>query len=137
MDDHLIAGLGADGRLTVKTLPFGLSTAHRPRLLAGLNTAAFTPSDRHIWRPQFDVSKPVDHVRLIIRYRGHVVRTLTGTGDTGSIRNLHWNGKTQAGQELPAGAYEWTLNATAQDGEGTLTGADGRHPASGTLSLNR
>ena len=85
-----------------------------------------------------DTSKPLTTVTLQIRDSGgRSVRTPTGTGPDGSIRNLVRNGKSSSGARAAAGKYSWTLTARTRDGEGALIAADGTDSISGTVVLKR
>jgi hypothetical protein len=134
VDDHLIAGLDDQGHVQVQALPFGQATSYQPRLIGTIAADSFTPGSGD-WTPQFDTSKPLKHVQLTISHDGTVVRTLTGSAKTGSIRNLSWDGGTTAGTAAPAGDYTWRLTATARDGDGPLTDINGHSTITGTLTL--
>jgi hypothetical protein len=137
VDDHLLAGVGADGRLSVRALPFGLSTRYPPRLIGVLAPASFSPDGVTTWAPQVDVTKPVRQVALTLRRAGTVVRVLTGTGPDGSVRDLSWDGTDALGRPAPLGGYTWTLTAVGVDGEGFLTAADARSAVTGRLTVTR
>jgi FlgD Ig-like domain len=143
LDDHRFARRATlDGRIVIDRLPFG--GPHRPRLLGTFAPSSFTPSGGRtgssgqagLWRPQFDVTKPLSRVALRIRgpRSGRTFRTLTGTAPDGSVRDLAWDGRTGAGTRLPAGTYRWQLSAEAQDGEGALIAERGG-PVTGTVTL--
>jgi hypothetical protein len=139
VDDHLIAGLDVSDRLrmSVRELPFGRHARYRPRLIGVLAARSLTPDvpgSPGTWRPQFDLTKPVTSVRLRLFRDGVAVRTLTGTAPDGSIRNLVWDGRDSHG-DTNDGVYTWRLTATAVDGEGTLTAADGHSPVTGTVTF--
>lgn len=134
IDDHLLAGIDNDtGAVRIRLLPFGLGARHRPRLF-GITAAA---SVVRTWSLRADVTKPVTAVRLRITRSGRLVRVLKGTGPDGSIRNLRWNGRDEHGHLVRAGTYRWRLGATAADGEGSLTAADGHSAVTGTVTLTR
>ena len=140
VDDHLVAGITGSGALSVQALPFGQSTAYRPRLIGGLGSAGFSPDGdgvRDVWVPQFDLSKPVSSVLIRISRGSEVVRTLTATALDGSVRDLAWTGRDEFGVAVPAGNYSWRLTAKAVDGNGTLTAVNGASPATGTITLTR
>jgi flagellar hook capping protein FlgD len=139
LDDHLIAVLNpGDGITTgpsvkVATLPF--KGKHRPRLIGVLAAEGLTGGGGP-WLPQFDTTKPLTRVQLeITTSAGRTVRTLTGTGPDGSVRDLVWDGRTYGGRSLPPGTYHWQLSARAADGEGSLIGVDGG-PVTGTVELS-
>ncbi|WP_088284438.1 FlgD immunoglobulin-like domain containing protein [Kineosporia sp. A_224] len=137
-DDHRVAWTGPDGAITVARLPFG--TAHRPRVLGVVARSAFSPNadgSADTWAPAFDLSKPVPAVTLTIRSGTTVVRTLTGTGALGSVRDLVWDGRNTAGSAAPDGSYTWTLTGAAADGEGGVAAVDGTGAATGTVIVDR
>lgn len=135
VDDHLVAGIAGDS-LQVRTLPFGLTTRYRPRLVDALTPVSFDAGSA-AWKPRFDVTKPLTGVKLTLRQGTTVVATLSGTGVTGTVRDLAWNGRTAAGGAAPAGAYTWTLTADARDGDGAVTNIDGSSAVTGTVYLTR
>ena len=132
-DDHLMAGIDRTGTIQLGPLPFGASSRYRPRLVGLLSQAAFVRN----WVPQFDISKPVQSVTLTVTRGSEVVRTLTGTGPNGSIRDLSWNGRDDQGRLAPPGRYRWRLNAQATDGDGALIGPGGSASVTGTIRRNR
>ena len=133
VDDHWVAWNDEWDRAVVARLPFG--GPHRPRLLGVVAPASFSPADGRVWRPRIDLSKPVTGVTLTIRRGGTTVRTLTSSSAYGSIRGLVWDGRTTTGARAAAGAYTWTLTASAADGEGTVVGLDGTTPVRGTVTV--
>jgi hypothetical protein len=139
LDDHRIARRVSDtGRIVVYRLPFG--GTYRPRMLGTFAPTGFTPDGdgrADTWSPQFDVSKPVADVVLRIKgdKSGRTLRTLTGTAPDGSIRDVHWDGRSGAGTRLPEGSYRWVLTAQAADGEGPLVTERGGTTVSGTVNL--
>jgi hypothetical protein len=136
VDDHLVAGVDDQGHIQVHTLPFGQATANQPRLIGTIAATTYSPQF-DTWKPQFDTSKPLRQVQLKIHHGTAIVRTLTGSAATGSIRDLSWNGRTGSGKIVPPGKYTWTLTATADDGDGPLTNRDGKSAITGSLTLTR
>lgn len=134
VDGHLMAGIDAQGRVAVRALPFGGSKRYPPRLLGVTASTDFTIPGR--WSPGFDATTELTGVRLTLARDGVVVRTLTGSGADGSIRNLHWDGTDDAGNPLPAGTYGWRLAAAAKDGGGPLVTVDAR-ALTGSVRLAR
>jgi hypothetical protein len=134
VDDHLVAGVDSDGQLTVSPLPFGLRQPYAPRLIGTLAPSNFNAAGDG-WAPEFDVSKPVDSVRLTISRGPTVVQQIAGTGPDGSIRDLRWDGRDTAGLPAAPGEYHWRLTAEAADGDGPLAAADGHSDITGTLTL--
>ncbi|MBI4944535.1 MAG: hypothetical protein HY830_27665 [Actinobacteria bacterium] len=138
VDDHRVAWTGPDGAITVARLPFG--AAHRPRVLGVVARSAFSPNadgSADTWEPAFDLSKPVPAVTLTIRSGTPVVRTLTGTGTLGSVRNLVWDGRNTAGAAARDGTYTWTLTGAAADGDGGVVAVDGTGAATGSVVVDR
>lgn len=141
LDDHWLARRVADtGRVVVYRMPF--TAKYHPRLIGTLAPAGFTPNgdgrpDADTWTPQFDTTKPLTGVTLRIKgaKSGRTLRTLTGTGPDGSIRDLTWDGRTGAGTRLAAGSYRWELTAQAADGEGELIPAHSGRTLTGTVRL--
>ena len=141
VDGHLVAGLDPNtGQIVVRPLPFGLRTHYRPRVLGVLAAPGFHPQAvgaGRTWSPQIDVSAPVRSVRMAISRDGVPIRTLTAAAPVGSIRDLAWDGDDQSGAPQPSGDYQWTLTATATDGEGELIAGDGAGTVSGTVAVMR
>jgi hypothetical protein len=140
LDDHrFLAGRSSAQDVVVGRLPF--HAPYAPRLIATIAATQFTPGGdgrADVWAPQFDTTKPLTGVALRIRGPGgRTIRTLTGTGPDGSIRDLRWDGRTGSGRPAPAGRYTWQLVARAADGEGALTAANGVRPVTGVLVLSR
>ncbi|WP_285600874.1 FlgD immunoglobulin-like domain containing protein [Kineosporia sp. NBRC 101731] len=135
LDDHLIAhGYGDRGEVEVQRLPF--TQPNRPRLIGTVASAGFTPGGEALWRPRFDVSKPLTRVKLTVTgASGQTVRTLTGTSPDGSIRDLAWDGRDRQGRLQPAGSYRWTLTAGAADGEGAIMGKNGGNVVTGQVRI--
>lgn len=138
VDGHYAAGLDPERNLVVQRLPFG--GAQKPRLIGTVARASFSPNGHGrtaLFRPAFDTTKPLENVKLTIRSGSRVIRTLTGTGPDGSIRDLSWDGRTGSGAKAKAGTYTWTLTATAVDGEGSLVAVNGGKSVLGTIKLTR
>lgn len=140
LDDHrFLARRSSALDVVVGRLPF--HAPYAPRLIATIAATRFKPGGdgrADVWAPQFDTTKPLTGVALRIRGPGgRTIRTLTGTGPDGSIRDLRWDGRTGSGRPAPAGRYTWQLVARAADGEGTLTAANGVRPVTGVLVLSR
>ncbi|GAB6897346.1 FlgD immunoglobulin-like domain containing protein [Kineosporia succinea] len=130
---------GGASELVIDKAPFTVN--QRPRLIAAAAPLGFTPDGdgrQDTWKPQFDVTRPVEKARLrILAPSGRVMRTfeIKGGGD-GSLRGITWDGRSNAGMRLPEGPYDWELTATATDGGGTLTSADSPARARGTIEIS-
>jgi len=100
----------------------------RARLLGALapSTLNLVTQDRS-WPLELDTTKPLDAGTLTITdAAGTVVRTLdTEASADGSLRDLAWDGRDEAGDDVPTGTYSWNLVAQASDGTGTVVGVDG------------
>ncbi|GLY30713.1 hypothetical protein [Kineosporia sp. NBRC 101731] len=140
LDDHYLARRVGTGAMVVYRSLY--TEKYRPRLIGTFAPAGFTPNgDRRAdsWEPQFDLSKPVTGVKLTLRSTktGSVLRTLTGTGPDGSIRDLVFDGRNNSGKALANGTYSWQLTARAQDGEGALIGIRGETSVKGTVKISK
>lgn len=139
LDDHYLARrVNATSGVVVYRLPFG--KAHKPRLYGTLAPAGFTPNGdgkADTWSLAVDATKPLTGVTLKIEgaKSGKVFRTLTGTGPDGSVRDLVWDGRTQAGKALGVGSLRWVLTARAVDSEGALVAVNGSSTITGTLKI--
>lgn len=105
-----------------------VAPASPPRLLGvlapdSLNLITSTRS----WQPEFDTTKALaDGTLTIQNSAGTVVRTIpVGATADGSIRDVSWNGQSDAGKDVPTGTYTWRLVAPAADGSGNLVRVDG------------
>lgn len=129
--DRIVYATEAD--LVVRTIP-GVATT-QPRLLGGVGAGRGRADEPLILA--IDATKPlIDGTLTITDPSGRVVRTLpTPAAPAGSLRDLRWDGRDDAGTPLPRGRYRWTLLATAADGTGQVTGVTGTGPAEGTISL--
>ncbi|MCE0540236.1 hypothetical protein LWF15_32555 [Kineosporia rhizophila] len=139
LDDHFLARRVNTGAVVVYR---SYTVPYRPRLIGTFASGSFTPNGdgrADTWTPQFDLSKPVTGVKLTIRSTktGSVLRTLTGTGPDGSIRDLVFDGRNAAGKELAEGTYSWQLTASALDGEGAAIGVRGEKKIAGTVGISR
>lgn len=139
LDDHRVAWVDRTGELRVAPLGFG--RPHQPRMIGTFAPPAFSPDGdgaSDVWEPQFDVSKPVEGIHLSIADgSGGTLRTLDGTGSTGSIRDLQWDGRDGQGTIVPDGTYTWTLVASAEDNEGSLLTRDGATLVTGRVTVDR
>jgi len=138
LDDHYLARRVSTGAAVVYYT--GIVAKYRPRLIAPFAPSGFTPNGdgkADTWAPQFDLTKPVKDVKLIIRSprTGSTLRTLTGTGADGSVRDLVFDGRSSGGTKLASGTYGWQLTANAQDGEGAAIGIRGESRISGTVKV--
>jgi hypothetical protein len=139
LDDHYLARrVRANGAVLVYRLPFG--KAHKPRLYGTLAPSGFSPNGdgrADTWSLAVDATKPLTGVTLKIvgPKSGKLFRTLTGTGPDGSVRDLIWDGRTQAGKALGVGSYRWELTAEAVDGEGALIAVNGSSKIAGTFKI--
>jgi hypothetical protein len=135
LDDHSIArALDGHAGVEVQRLPF--TEPYRPRLIGKVAAARFT-AGTDTWRPWFDVSKPLAGVQLVITdAQDQPVRTLTGTGPDGSIRDVAWDGRDRVGRKVAAGLYQWHLTAEAVDGDGALIGKHGSPVVTGSVRVN-
>jgi hypothetical protein len=128
--------------VVIDEVPFAVNL--RPRLISAAAPLGFTPDGdgRHdLWKPQFDVTRPVRTAKLrILGPSGRVVRTFEVTGGTGgqdgSLRGVSWDGRSGSGKRLPVADYTWELTALAVDGSGTLTSADSPARARGTIEIS-
>jgi hypothetical protein len=143
LDDHRIARQLYDpshaGDWDLQVLPF--TGKNRPRVIGTYAPLGFTPDgDGHadVWKPQFDVTKPLRSAELTIcdLATGKTLRTLAGTAPDGSIRDLSWDGRDKKGVALAVGTYRWTLTAKADDGDGALLGARGEPAVQGTIEID-
>ncbi|GAB3257266.1 FlgD immunoglobulin-like domain containing protein [Kineosporia babensis] len=139
LDDHYLARRVSTGAVVVYR---SYAVPYRPRLIGTFAPAGFTPNGdgrADTWTPQFDLSKPVNEVKLTIRSTrtGSTLRTLTGTGPDGSIRDLVFDGRNGAGKALANGSYSWELTAEAKDGEGAAIGIRGEKKITGTLKISK
>ncbi len=134
LDDHLIARvLDGHAGVEVQRLPF--TELYPPRLIGKVAAARFV-AGTGTWRPRFDISKPLTDVKLAITdAQGQPVRTLTGTGPDGSIRDVAWDGRDRNGRKVTAGIYQWRLTADAADGDGALIGKHGGPVISGQVRV--
>lgn len=135
LDDHRIARQKwARGKTTYDIQPLPFDEKYAPRLIAPYATGGFTQG--RSWSPQFDVTKPLKGVKLIIAdSTGTTVRKLEGTAADGSIRDLSWDGRNTKGVQVPVGVYRWELTGRADDGDGLLTDAWGRAKVQGTVEI--
>lgn len=139
LDDHYLARRVGTGAVVVYR---SFTVKYRPRLIGTFAPAGFTPNGdgrADIWTPQFDLSKPVKDVKLVIRSTrtGSILRTLTGTGPDGSIRDLVFDGRNGSGKALVNGTYSWELTAAAQDGEGAAIGIRGEKKITGQVTVSK
>ncbi|MBT0768825.1 hypothetical protein KIH74_07800 [Kineosporia sp. J2-2] len=139
VDDHYLARRVSTGAVVVYRMYTG---DYHPRLIGTFAPAGFTPNGdgrADTWNPQFDLSKPVDDVQLVVRSTktGSVLRTLTGTGPDGSIRDLAFDGRNGSGKPLANGTYSWQLTASAKDGEGAVIGIRGEKKVTGTVKIGK
>lgn len=119
--------------LVVRTIP-GVATT-RPRLLGVVGAGRGRADEPLILA--IDTTKPLINGTLTISdASGRVVRTLpTPAAPAGSLHDLRWDGRDDAGAPLPRGRYRWTLLATAADGTGQVADVTGTGAAEGTISL--
>ena len=135
LDDHYLARRVNAGNVVAYRNPF--TDAYRPRLIGTFAAKSFIAPGS--WKPEFDLTKPVKDVRLVIRSTktGSTLRTLAGTGPDGSIRDLAFDGRNAKGKVLADGTYHWQLLASAKDGDGTLIGIRGEKQVTGTVTIER
>ncbi len=140
LDNHYLARRVSTGAVVVYST--GLTEKYRPRLVGTYAPAGFTPNGdgrADTWNPQFDLTKPVKDIRLVIRSTktGSTLRTLVGTAADASIRDLAFDGRNSSGKALANGTYSWQLTGTAQDGEGAVIGIRGESKVSGTVTISK
>jgi hypothetical protein len=138
VDDHRVAWTEPSGAVTVAPLPFG--AAHRPRVLGVVAPPAFSPNGdvaQDLWLPLVDASKPLSGAFLSIRRGAASVLTLVGSGPTGSVRDLMWDGRDRNRARVADGTYTWTLVGRAADGDGALAAIDGTSAVTGTVVVDR
>ena len=140
LDNHYLARRVSTGAVVVYST--GLTEKYRPRLVGTYAPAGFTPNGdgrADTWNPQFDLSKPLKDVKLVIRSTktGSTLRTLVGTAADASIRDLAFDGRNGSGKALANGTYSWQLTGTAQDGEGAVIGIRGESKVSGTVTISK
>ncbi|MEU3921764.1 FG-GAP-like repeat-containing protein [Streptomyces sp. NPDC029004] len=69
------------------------------------------------WQGRFHLSRPASTWQLQFKRSGKVVRTFSGTGQSGVV-TAAWDGRTDDGRYTPNGAYTWLLVAQPADGQG-------------------
>jgi hypothetical protein len=137
LDNHYLARQVSTGAVVVYST--GFTEKYRPRLIGAYAPAGFTPNGdgkADTWNPQFDLSKPVKDLKLVIRSAktGSTLRTLVGTAADASVRDLAFDGR---GKSLANGTYRWQLTGTAVDGEGAVIGIRGESKVTGTVTISR
>ncbi|MEV8625759.1 hypothetical protein [Streptomyces sp. NPDC051079] len=76
------------------------------------------------WSPVWRFSRPVGSWELrIAKGNGEGVRTLKGTGGTGTSVRPQWDGKDSLGRGIESGRYRWELIARPLDGVGPVVSA--------------
>ncbi len=91
------------------------------------------------WSLEVDATKPFADGQLVVRdAEGRAVRVLpTAAATDGSLRGVTWDGKSDDGSYVPAGAYTWELSAAAADGSGALRAIDGSGTPGGTITVTQ
>ncbi len=108
----------------------GITTGmNAPRMLGVLApTVLNTRVTSATWKPEIDATKALGAGTLNIFPDGlpTLVRTIAvaPTAD-GSIRDVAWNGRDDAGNLVPPGKYRWEFTAPAADGSGSIRHIDG------------
>lgn len=122
-----------DTDLIVRTIP-GVATT-QPRLLGAVAAGRATSDEPLILA--LDATKPLRNGTMTISDpTGRAVRTLpTPAAPAGSLHDLRWDGRDDAGAHVPAGAYTWRLQAAAADGSGQLVSVTGTGAAEGSFTV--
>lgn len=91
------------------------------------------------WPLQLDATKPLGAGTLTIRDAGGTaVRTYpVDEAPDGSVRDISWDGRDEAGDDVATGTYSWNLEQSAADGTGQLVAVDGQSPVTGQIEVVR
>ncbi|MFJ6570119.1 FlgD immunoglobulin-like domain containing protein [Streptomyces sp. NPDC091292] len=97
-----------------------------PRIARTAAPGALARSGSGEWAATWWLSKPAASWRVTLTHSatGEVVRTWTGEGARSAVR-VAWDGTSDAGTPVAAGAYTWKVAATPADGTGAKAKATG------------
>lgn len=90
-----------------------------------------------VWAPEIDATKGIKAGTLEIRNASNVVvrQIATPASETGSVRDVGWDGKSASGVLVPNGTYSWSFNTTSADGTGAVKAVDGTSAVAGQLTI--
>ncbi len=119
IDNDLLAGLDSTGKIRVQELPFAVAKTPVRLISSVVEKSA---RDGENWTAQFDVTGPVQQVRLLIQRDGRTVRTLKGHGQHGLV-DLDWYVRSRSGRAMKPGRYTYVLTGVLPtSGRGTVHG---------------
>ncbi len=89
------------------------------------------------WTPEIDASKGIAAGTLEIRNASNVIvrQIPTPASETGSVRNVGWDGKSASGVPVPNGTYSWSFTTTSADGTGAVKAVDGTSAVGGQVTI--